>query len=75
MRTGLRGPLGPARAPAFRAGKVTLVDVRVGTPEQFMVPMCAFVDIEQQLTLSVPALRLSDLSAPGEFHLTERGRG
>jgi hypothetical protein len=67
---------GPSKPLAFRADRITLVYEAVGFPSSYLVPMYVFTDSHNEdAALSVPALRLADLSEPGGFRLTEPGAG
>jgi hypothetical protein len=59
---------------AFRADRVSLVYEAVGFPATYLVPMYVFTDSHNDdAALTVPALRLGDLSEPGGFRLVEPG--
>jgi hypothetical protein len=64
---------GAATATPFRADTVSLVYEQVGSMVMRLVPMYVFADVEQHLSLAVPALQLSDLAEPGGFRLSQPG--
>ena len=67
---------GPSEPLAFHADRVALVYEAVGFPASYLVPMYEFIDTHKNdAALTVPALRLADLSQPGGFRLIQPGAG